>query len=84
MHASACSPRLTCTSPPRAAPPPASPGEPKLTEADDADATSAAGPAAALLPARKLHLFVWAQCDKCSKWRRLPPGHDDMTLSRGF
>jgi hypothetical protein len=27
-------------------------------------------------PLRKLVLFLWAQCDKCSKWRRLPPGRE--------
>ena len=37
--------------------------------------TAAAGSAPAG-PPRKLVLFSWAQCDKCSKWRRLPPGHE--------
>jgi hypothetical protein len=36
---------------------------------------SGGSPGATFAPPRKLHLFVWAQCDRCSKWRRLPPGH---------
>ena len=41
----------------------------------DSEIPGAAGAAAAPPPARKLKLFVWAQCDLCAKWRRLPPGH---------
>ena len=35
----------------------------------------AARRAPALPNGRKLHLYVWAACEKCGKWRRLPPGH---------
>ena len=52
----------------------------KVAAAGAASTSAAAGTAAppvdvmALTPQSKLHLFVWAQCDRCSKWRRLPPG----------
>jgi hypothetical protein len=35
----------------------------------------ALGPAPAG-PACEMRLFSWAQCEKCSKWRRLPPGRE--------
>ena len=42
-------------------------------------AATAGAAAAGLAPAGRLPIMVifsWAQCDKCSKWRRLPPGHE--------
>eukprot|EP00900_Chrysochromulina_parva_P019882 jgi/Chrpa1/27896/Chrysochromulina_OHIO_Genome00006840-RA len=50
-----------------------------VAAAGGAGAVAATGGAAAAGsapagPPRKLVLFSWAQCDKCSKWRRLPPG----------
>ena len=42
-------------------------------------AATAGAAAAGSAPAGRLPIMVifsWAQCDKCSKWRRLPPGHE--------
>ena len=41
-----------------------------------ATAGAAAAGSAPAGPLPKLELFSWAQCDTCSKWRRLPPGHE--------